>query len=360
MFNKALANDSTFAKAYLGLAWVFWNEHYYETLGSKMFLDSVLILSNLAIKFDNQLSEAYTARGDYYKEIREPVQALEEYDKAIKLNPNSWQAYLEKGWLLWDYDVLKCIENLQIAISLNHGPEMAGVFQAMGIIYGSVGFFDKTAYYYNEAFKQGKDTLQYYKNQRWLAGDLKGDYAKAVEFDKKILAIDSINLWNYYQFMCDYMHDRQSGPAFRYLKEYMKRKTGSPSDEDYFGLYAFAWVYLQNGNKKEAIRLLNLQIEKLTRILEFGNYTGLFRVYHDLACAYALLGENKKTYDNLRLFLKEEGIWDMYFLNLIKHNPPFDAIRNQTEFRQIVEELESRQQKEHERVRKWLEEKGML
>jgi tetratricopeptide (TPR) repeat protein len=50
--------------------------------------------------FDDQLSEAYTLRGRYYTEIGKPEQAIEEFDKAIKFNPNDWMAYLEKGEFL--------------------------------------------------------------------------------------------------------------------------------------------------------------------------------------------------------------------------------------------------------------------
>jgi hypothetical protein len=45
---------------------------------------------------------------------------------------------------------------------------------------------------------------------------------------------------------------------------------------------------------------------------------------------------------------------------LIKHDPLFDSIRNEPEFQQIVRDVESKYQVEHERVKKWLEEQGML
>lgn len=55
---------------------------------SESFLDSVLILSDFALSHDNKLSEAYAIRGDYYREMENKEQALEDYDKAIKYNPN--------------------------------------------------------------------------------------------------------------------------------------------------------------------------------------------------------------------------------------------------------------------------------
>jgi hypothetical protein len=47
-------------------------------------------------------------------------------------------------------------------------------------------------------------------------------------------------------------------------------------------------------------------------------------------------------------------------VSLIKTDPLFDSIRNEPEFQQIVRDVETRYQALHERVRKQLEEQGML
>jgi len=47
-------------------------------------------------------------------------------------------------------------------------------------------------------------------------------------------------------------------------------------------------------------------------------------------------------------------------ISLNKINPLFESIRNEPEFQQIVRDVEAKYQAEHERVRKWLEEQGML
>ena len=44
----------------------------------------------------------------------------------------------------------------------------------------------------------------------------------------------------------------------------------------------------------------------------------------------------------------------------IKLDPLFDSIRNETEFQNIVKDMDARYQAEHERLGKWLEEQGML
>jgi TolB-like protein len=109
MFNKALENDSSFAQAYLGLAKVYWEKHYWSEYFSENFMDSVLILTNIAHSYDDQLAEVYTMRGKYFHETGKPEMAMKEFEKAIILNPNDWSSYLIKAWHSGD-DFIKGIE----------------------------------------------------------------------------------------------------------------------------------------------------------------------------------------------------------------------------------------------------------
>jgi len=51
---------------------------------------------------------------------------------------------------------------------------------------------------------------------------------------------------------------------------------------------------------------------------------------------------------------------ELWIVMLIKTDPLFNSIRNEPEFQQIVKDIESKYQAEHERVRKWLQENKML
>ncbi len=76
--------DSTYAQAYTGLAQVYREKHYWETFLTENFLDSMMILADIALSFDDQLAEAYVIRGDYYEANYKKEQVINEYDKAIK------------------------------------------------------------------------------------------------------------------------------------------------------------------------------------------------------------------------------------------------------------------------------------
>ncbi len=96
LYHKALKYDSTFAQAYTGLAMEYWDKYHDKEYFSKKFMDSVLILTRIALSYDDKLSDAYTLRGRYYSETGKSEQAIEEFDKAIKLNPNDSVAYLKR------------------------------------------------------------------------------------------------------------------------------------------------------------------------------------------------------------------------------------------------------------------------
>jgi len=60
-----------------------------EPLLTETFLDSMLILANIALAYDDHLSDAYIIKGSYYYEMGVREKAITAFDKALKFNPNS-------------------------------------------------------------------------------------------------------------------------------------------------------------------------------------------------------------------------------------------------------------------------------
>jgi hypothetical protein len=126
------------------------------------------------------------------------------------------------------------------------------------------------------------------------------------------------------------------------------------------GMAGIGYAYWQNGYKEEAEYYFNETIKNCSRIIELKRSWGQkLYSYYDLASAYAPKGEKDKAYKNLRIFnqIQRTTLW---MVTCIKDDPLFNSIRNEPEFQQIVKDIEAKYQAEHERVRKWLEEQGML
>jgi len=163
LYHDALDYDSTFALAYTGLAYVYWDKHYWEFYFSESFLDSVLILADIALSFDPQLSDAYTVRGDYYREKGQDEQAISEYENAIKLNPNDWMAYFGIGYSYRiNFDLVNTIDNFHKATNLNRGPFFPNLLINLGDAYSWAGFHEKLRSYAHEAYLLDGDSIRYF------------------------------------------------------------------------------------------------------------------------------------------------------------------------------------------------------
>jgi hypothetical protein len=78
-----------------------------------------------------------------------------------------------------------------------------------------------------------------------------------------------------------------------------------------------------------------------------------------LTAIYTFLGDKEKAFENLRLVNQLQN-GPLYLVSNLKDDPMFDSIRDEPEFQQIVRDVETKYQAEHERVRQWLEENEML
>ncbi len=358
LYHKALKYDSTFAKAYTGLAMVYWDKHISKEYFTKNFMDSVRILINFALSFDNQLSEAYTLRGRYYSEIGKPEQAIEEFDKAIKLNPNDWIAYKGKGDFYFANNFVNSINYLQKAVSINRGRELPSLLGDIAYVYLSAGFPDKSKQCYQDKLKLDGDSLAYYaglqNDELWV-----GNFNKSIEYGEKGYVIDStndlilLNLGHNYAFLGQFKE------SLKYYKKWLERLKAQ-GEINLNNMYRIGYAYWQCGYKEEAEYCFNEQVEYCNRSIELKRWYGNIANY-DLAAVSAFKGERDKAYKNLRIFDQRlsKALWIPQIM-LIRTDPFFDSIRNEPEFKQIVKDVEIKNQAEHERVRKWLEKQGML
>ena len=360
-FHKSLKYDSTFALAYSGLAWIYWDKHFVKEYFSEDFMDSVLTLTTIALSHDNLLSEPYTLRGKCYCEIGKSEQAIEEYDKAIKLNPNDWMAYYEKGALYWYLsDLVNTIKNLQNAASINRGKLLHALLGEISGAYFDAGFPDKCYQYQRDILKMTGDSLTYYSGltgyEFWQT-----NFNKSIEYGKKVYTKDSTNENILYFFGMDYAWLGEHKESLKYYKKWFERSKPQGRFEMNIinNLHRVGYAYWQNGYKNEADFFFNEQIIHCKRAIELKRLYGQNGAYYDLASIYAFRGEQDKAYKNLKFF-NQTGRMPLLMSMLIKTDPLFNSIRNEPEFQQIAKDIEAKYQAEHERVRKWMEENNML
>lgn len=365
--HKALEYDSAFAKAYVILANVYcWRSWIFsDKFLSENYLDSALILSDKALSFDKQLPEAYFSRAIYYNNAGNPRQAIIEFDKAIKYNPNFSAAYEWLGMVvyltsIYYSDYVKGLECLHKAARLTHGSELPGILYTLANGYTlCAGFPEEGKKYFEEALRLTGDTTTYLANIGALEIQY-GDFNKGIEKRLRAYSGDSAKsgLGEYYFFHGDYKE------SLKYWVKTIERSKSS--GQNLFGYsHLFGYLFWQNGFKKEAEFWFNKQVEISEEAIKLGRYYASSflersNAYYDLAGIYAFRGEKEKALEMLRMFDRCPVMPLSMVDDIKKYNPLFNSIRYDPEFQKIVRSWEIKYQAEHERVGKWIEKHGKL
>jgi len=358
LYKKALVCDSTFALAYAGLAHVYWDKNYFEEYYSETFMDSVRILCDIALSYNDQLESAYSYRGFYYWHHGLPGQAVKDYDKAIEINSNSYLPYYAKGYLYENDDLEKCIYNLQKAAALNHGPELPTLINRLSFACNLAGFMDIAEKYNLQTLELDGDSTGYFYRSGVFENQT-GNFVKSIEYANKAYHLDSIGTDLLFLMGEDYMCIGKYKEALVFYKKWISIIT----DEGQSGLdnmYHIGFVYEKNGYKKEADSFFEKQIEYCNESIKSQRpYFQSSYAFYDRACINAFMGNKEKAYEDLRKFNKRKRM-TVQMVTQIKNDPFFNSIRNESDFQLIVRDIEAKYQAEHERVRKWLEETGQL
>jgi len=345
MYSTALKYDSTFALAYVGLASVYWNKNYYKEY-----------FSEGALSLDFQLPEAHNIMGIYYGEQGNYTQALGEFDKALKFNPNDWMAYVGKG--LYSDDYGGKISSLKKAASLNHGLELPPIIGTLAASYFDAGLIE-----------MGNNNLEYlkligepiqYLNYAAYCEQKEGHWEKSIEFSKMGYDIDSTNIESLGNLGYCYSFIGQFVESLRYYKKYVERQKAI-GQFSFINSHRIGYAYFKNGNKKEAEYYFDKQIEYCNDLIKSDRPWGQeLYSYYDIAAVYAFRGDKVKAYKNLEIFNQRQQGEALWMVSLIKTDPLFNSIRNEPDFQLIVRDVDAKHQDFHEKIMKQLEEQGLL
>ena len=360
LYKKAMQYDPTFAQAYVGLANVYWNKNFVAEIMSENFLDSVLILANNALTFDNNLVEAYVIRGNYYRVNGYKDQALKEYDKAIDINPSSWEAYAGRAFLYQNDDMVKIIDNFHRVLSINKGRELPYIFWNMVSQYNSAGFPEIAQEYMHKKLSLDDDSVAYFL----LLASIKfnnGDIENSIRLFRKVFILDSTNIESLYQLGMRYSEIGKWEESLYFYEKWLEQLDQTlVASYRTNGMHRVGCAYWMNNRFDEAQYYFDLQIEYNNRAIRLDLPSAQnFYAYYDRAAVYAFRGEKEKAYEDLQIFNQRIRM-PSWMVAMIKVDPLFDSIRNEPEFQQIVRDVEAKYQAEHERVKKWLEKQGML
>jgi TolB-like protein/Flp pilus assembly protein TadD len=348
LFRKALEYDPRFAEAIVGQAEVYWYYKYY--LGRKDVIDSVLMLTDIALSIDDKISDAYVIKGWCYDDEGKSNLAHSQYMKAIQLNPNDWKAYFALAELYDFDDPVKSLTNLQKAASLTHGViEMPTLLRHIGGELLITGFFDKSRQYFMRAFELDGDSSILYSCLGGIEHN-QANYEKAIEYYENAVRIKK----NYYEVIHDLaLYTQITGRKAESLKYYRQLES---EGQIYFNMHRVAYTLSQNGFRREADIYFRKQIKACNDVIKNGSRSDLiYYSYYDLAGIYAFRGDKNKAYEYLRLANQSQNCFT-HMLTLVKNDPMMKSMQDEPEFTRIVDQMESKFNRVHEIVGLWLEE----
>ena len=172
-------SPSKMAQSYISLG---------NTSADKGDCDRAIENYDKAIRIDPNLAEAYFGRGACWDGKGEYEKAIADDNEAIRLNPKMAEAFNNRGIVrdqLGDYK--RAIADYSQAIHFN--PKLADAYYGRGTSWNGEDRYDKAIADYSEAIRLNPNYAFAFK-ARGAAWDAKGDYTKAIADYSQAIRID--------------------------------------------------------------------------------------------------------------------------------------------------------------------------
>jgi TolB-like protein/AraC-like DNA-binding protein/lipopolysaccharide biosynthesis regulator YciM len=356
-FRKSLELDSKFAQAYASLAETYLLKYNRSDI-SKKYLDSALILATQALVYDDRCADAYHIRGSLYRAWGKNEHALKEFEKAVKYNPNDFNAYLNLYSLnpLTAGDWIKrIIYQHEIAKRFRGPDELPWNLLLLGRTYLEFGFPDQALKYYKQSLELTHDSITYKHYMEFVEFSI-GNFEKAYQLVKEEHRRDTTD-WeiDIFQYCTFSGHHKE---AYEYAKKYVLccKKAGVPVTPR--RLHRIGYAYFKAGKTEEAKEFFHQELENYLNQNEGKGPKNEEVLNLVQAADYIILGEKEKAFRfiiyNSKYYIPK---WQLI---IFQYDPVFDSIRSDPRFQKVLKAYEVQYQTKHDQLKKYLEENGYL
>jgi TolB-like protein/Flp pilus assembly protein TadD len=329
-FKQALALDTNFALAYAGLSDAY-SQRVHRFGYTVDWLDSAVEAGQHAITLDPESAEGYKALGLAYDDLGRAHAALEQYEKAVEINPNFFLALRNIG--LINYRTGNLDRGLAAAVKVvSLAPDdIMGYFQ-VGMMLLALDL-DSAA----QAWQQRGRRLDHENPFPLLGLGLlyltRGDITKAREVSDSLLKLAPS-----FPLGLDLLMSVQiaSGDYRAAFKTYERLDAGPTPQGTY--------LLLKLGKHREAQEMARETNERCRRLISRGGENP--RPIWEGACAFAVVGENDSALAWMRNAI-DVG-WRDYRLAL--RDPLLSSLSSDRSFQALMEETKERVAEMRQRI----------
>jgi tetratricopeptide (TPR) repeat protein len=233
--------------------------------------------------------------------------------------------------------------------------------------YSVLGFENRAKELFEESLKLTGDSADYFNNMIWVE-EVQENFKEAIKYAENALRMDSLNSYLLATIGECYLLLHQKETALYYYRKYTSRLDSYKGKTWLYErtrlmreIHRTGYAYWITGNKVEAEKYFDKQKSICEEAIKtnFGGYGP--EAYYDLAAIYAIRGEKEKAYENLHLYVKKAfSTVSKALVWFFKYDPFFDSIRMEPEFQAIFSEVKANYERTYEKLKKLLEEKGIL
>lgn len=248
---------------------------------------------NQAIRLNPEFGFAFNNRGSAYRAKEDYDRAIQDYNQAIRLKPDYAFAFNNRGNAYSakeDYD--RAIQDYNETIRLK--PDFALAFNSRGSVYSLKKDYDRAIQDYNEAIRLNPD-YAFAFNSRGSAYSAKGDYLRANQDYNQMVRLRPEDGWAFYlRGLFRYDHGHFSDAK----KDFVKAR-----ELEYSPMYVALRIYLSQDTLRENV---TETLEKNVEGLDLNSWPGpIIKMYLGRIEHKEVFGVTKKAPDAL-----ERSAWE--------------------------------------------------
>ncbi|MFC2103960.1 helix-turn-helix domain-containing protein, partial [Bacteroidota bacterium] len=355
-YKKAIEQDNEFARAYAGISIAYYFLDIFQI--EKKYSDQITSFADKALLLDPQLAQSLIAKALSYMTKGEAQQALPYLEKALEYNPNSatvvnilsdfYTSYIPNTEKYLEY----ALKGIQLDIASHDSSTASIIYLHVSNAFVQSGFIDEAENYINKSLEYNphniysdyvKAYILYAKNK-----NLKQTIQLLLEtLEKDTTRLDVIQeVGKIYYYLKDYEN------SYKYYKRFLDIK------------HALNLDIFPSENAKIGVVLaeVGLTEESKKLFMDYKYYAENDQtIYKNLSLAMynSYKGDTKKAIEHLKLFSEEDNYfyWVLLFLDI---DPLIDNVKDNSEFNKILNDIETKFWKRHEKIRASLEEKELL